>query len=226
MWTGRSDPIRTVWPILNVLLTLGLSAAVGRGAPLPFRDDFSDGMGAWEPLAEGHFRVVEEAGRPVLELTRTGPQRPPVRRPGMYILAPLPPQRDVAITVRARSLRPNTVRGRDVVILFGFQDDTRYYYAHISNDSDNRTHHVIMKVDGATRTPIQRERDPEPRLIGEWHRIRVEHRRDGEIRVYVDDMDTPTLTARDEAWPEGRIGLGSFDDPARFADFAVEPLAP
>ncbi|MEM7316386.1 MAG: SUMF1/EgtB/PvdO family nonheme iron enzyme, partial [Planctomycetota bacterium] len=44
-----------------------------------------------------------------------------------------------------------------------------------------------------------------------WHQVRVWRRvKDGQIRVYFDDMVKPILTARDETYDRGYFGVGSF----------------
>jgi hypothetical protein len=160
--------------------------------------------------------------RKCLVLNVPGEQRPPVRRPGEYALLKLDaPLQDYAVTVEAQSIEPLSLVGRDVCVLFGFQDDTHFYYAHISNDSNSETHNVIMKVEGETRRPIHVENRPEPRMTAGWHTIRVAHRSSGEITVWVDDVDAPLMTALDTDYPDGGIGFGAFDDRAAFATLEI-----
>ena len=46
-----------------------------------------------------------------------------------------------------------------------------------------------------------------------WYQLKVERNvATGEIKAYVDDMTTPTLTATDKAFAWGLIGVGAFDD--------------
>ncbi len=161
-------------------------------------------------------------GRSCLVLDVPGEQRPPVRRPGEYALLKLEaPLRDYTVTVEAQSIEPLSLVGRDVCILFGFQDDTHFYYAHISNDSNGETHNVIMKVEGDARRPIHREGRPEPRMTAGWHTIRVGHSAAGDIKVWVDDLQTPLMSAHDSDYPSGGIGIGAFDDRAAFASLAI-----
>ena len=177
----------------------------------------------WEPLAPGHWSVTESENRKVLHLHRNAPQRPPVRRPGMYILSPDGNLKDVVLTCRVKTLRPPEIKNRDICILFGFQDDTHFYYAHISSASDGQVHNVIMRVDGNSRTRINQEPLPEPLLADVWHTVSVEHRSSGEITVQVDGKTI--MTAHDTTYPAGRVGLGSFDDTALFTDFSIRQLA-
>jgi hypothetical protein len=116
------------------------------------------------------------------------------------------------------------VKNRDVCIFFGYQDDTRFYYAHICSSSDDRAHNVIMRVDGDERTRINIESLPEPLLKDGWQTVSVQHMESGEIKVWVDGQ--LNMTAQDTTYPSGRVGLGSFDDTAMFDDFSIEPVQP
>ena len=53
-------------------------------------------------------------------------------------------------------------------------------------------------------------------LGSDWHVLRLSHRATGEIGIFVDDMETPVMTANDTRYPVGRMGFGTFDDPAEF----------
>jgi hypothetical protein len=184
-------------------------------------DDFSSGMDRWEPLLANHWQIRKEDGNERLVLVRPGKQRPPLRRPTQYALLKGAPWWDVTIDASIKTLRPDKVKGRDVCLVFGYRDDTHFYYAHICSESNGGTHNVLMKVDGKKRHVIMREKRPVARLTSAWHHARVTHQTSGEIKVYVDDMETPIMTARDREYPVGRIGLASFDDPAMFDDVKV-----
>ncbi len=208
-----------------LLLPVGLSAA----EQVTFSDRFDGDLSRWQPLhAENwELRFVREDGldNHILALRNAPPLRPGVRRPAETLLVRDRRFSDVTIDVRARSLRPSTVVGRDVVVIFGYVDDLHFYYTHLSNDSNGSTHNVIMKVNGddpdpaKQRVTIHREKKPKPLLTDGWHPIRVEHHADGAIRVFMDDLTTPLMTAQDTSYPAGQIGLASFDDTAEFDDF-------
>lgn len=123
--------------------------------------------------------------------------------------------------VEGQSLEPLSLVGRDVCILFGYRDDTHFYYAHVSNDSNGETHNVIMKVAGDTRRRINVEDRPEPRMTEGGHTIKVEHLSSGTITVWVDDMANPLMTAHDTDYSSGAVGFGAFDDRAAFTALEV-----
>jgi hypothetical protein len=167
-------------------------------------------------LNSGEWTTATVQGKQALVLDVPGKQRPPVRRPSEFALV-----KDATavseFTLVATTLMPDDVNNRDVCLIFGYQDDTHFYYAHISSNSDNKFHNIIMRVDGNSRTRINVESNPEARLSKDWKTIKIRHMEDGTIQVFVDDMESPNMTAKDTTYPVGRIGFGSFDDRAAFA---------
>lgn len=204
----------------------GLAALLVVGAMVmaadTLRDSFDAGMDGWEPVVAERWEVAEAEGNALLRLKTPGTLREGVRRPAEYVLARDAGWRDVTIRLRLRSLRPATVIGRDAVVIFGWRDDTHFYYAHVSNDSNGSTHNIIMKVAGETRQAIQQPARPEPRLSDGWHEVQVEHRADGTIQVFMDDLETPLMTAQESDYPSGRVGFGTFDDVAEFDDVVID----
>jgi hypothetical protein len=203
--------------------TVCVAVSVGHAAETKnMNDSFQGKWEGWEPLAPGHWEVSHTNDHSVLHLVKNAPQRPPVRRPGMYILSPDGVVSNVVITSRVKTLRPPEVIRRDVCVLFGYQDDTHFYYAHISSSSDDLVHNVIMRVDGDQRTRINRETLPEPLLKDGWQTVSIQHMASGEISVWVDGQ--LNMTASDTTYPSGWVGLGSFDDTAMFDDFSIRYL--
>lgn len=167
-------------------------------------------------LNSGEWTTGEVQGSPALILDVPGEQRPPVRRPSEFALV-----NEATVvsefTIVAASLMPDEIVNRDVCLIFGYQDDTHFYYAHVSSNSDNKVHNVIMCVDGDKRKRINLETSPEARLSNDWKTIKVQHSENGQISVFVDDMKTPNMTANDTTHSLGKIGFGSFDDRAAFS---------
>ncbi|MDF7805843.1 hypothetical protein P4E94_00230 [Pontiellaceae bacterium B12219] len=205
--------LKPILPILGSLLLLGGAPA----API----ELADSMDQLIPLNSSHWKTGEVDGRVCLILHTAGEQRPPVRRPGEFALwkseYPIG-----AFTIEAATLEPESIRNRDICLIFGYQDDTHFYYAHISSSSDNKFHNIIMRVDGDSRTRINRESDPEPRLSNGWKILKLRHAENGDIRIFVDDLTVPLMTATDRTYPVGQIGFGAFDDRAAFATLAVD----
>jgi len=146
-----------------------------------------------------------------------------VPRPGSYALAP-GNWRNVDIRVSGRTLRTTSTPNRDVIIPFGYVDETHYYYAHFAAISDGAVHTVIMKVNGPTSrsaisVPVIVSPAPFQSLAST--QFRVTHRPDGQIAAYCNNLTTPVMTAVDATYPAGRVGFGSFDDPAEFTSITV-----
>lgn len=182
--------------------------------------DFESGYGPWVPLFSGTWEIQNQSGNHVAALTVAGVDRPPVRRPRAYLFLPGHSWTDYSLTVSAKTLEPASLSFRDVVLIFGYVDDTHYYYAHTSSRSDS-THTVIMKVSGNQRGTIHLESSPPPALNGNWQVIRVQHAASGQIKVFVDNMTTPRLTAQDTSYPVGAVAFGCFDDRALFDNASV-----
>ncbi|MEE9368999.1 MAG: hypothetical protein V3V05_09065 [Pontiella sp.] len=202
-----------VLPILSsLLLAVGVCAA-------PIK--LADALDQLELLDSNHWKIGEVEGRRCLILETPGEQRPPVRRPSEFALY----KSDTAIgefTVEAATRMPEAIKNRDICLIFGYQDDTHFYYAHISSNSDNMFHNIIMRVDGDSRTRINLEVDPEPRLFNGWRSIKVQHLPNGDIRVFVDDPGKPVMTAKDTTYPVGKVGFGAFDDRAAFDTLSID----
>ncbi len=205
---------------LPVALAVALILPVSGTRAETVTTDFENGFGPWVPLFSGTWEIQNQSGNQVAALTVAGVDRPPVRRPRAYLFLPGHTWKDYSLTVKAKTLEPASLSFRDVVLIFGYEDDTHYYYAHTSSRSDS-THTVIMKVNGNTRGTIQLETNPPPALNGNWQTIRVKHAASGKIEVFVDNMSTPRLTAQDTSYPVGAVAFGCFDDRALFDDVSV-----
>ncbi len=169
----------------------------------------SDGSGEWE-VADG-----------ALMLTAAAVPGGAIRRPGAIALL-----RDRAFTyatidAELRSTADPSVTRADVLVIFGYQSPSRFYYLHLSGITDD-VHNGIFIVDEADRRRID-DGTATPQLADRsWHRVRLEHDPStGRIEVYVDGAQTPALTAVDRTLGGGGVGFGSFDDTALIRDISV-----
>ncbi len=204
--------LRRVFAFVALALALSLGSSAWADE---WRSDFEE-EGRLELIPDGHW----EARDGILRIAKAGQPKGPVRRPVTYALIP-GRWENATLSVVAQSLEPESKVGRDVVLLFGYEDPEHFYYAHISNDSDGKTHSIVMRVESAGRTPVQLEEVPEPALGIGWQTIRVSHEVDGSISVWVDDREEPVLTAKDTRYPVGRMGFGSFNDTAEFDEVTI-----
>ena len=121
---------------------------------------------------------------------------------------------------------PTHDRGRDVVIILGYQSETQFYYVHLSQDNRNRFHNGIFKVNDADRKRIDHQGEDNPPAVRindlAYHEVRIIHCPDtGGIEVYVDDLTVPLMTATDTTFTSGRVGFGSFDNSGRMRNLTV-----
>ncbi|WP_243694914.1 PQQ-dependent sugar dehydrogenase [Labedella populi] len=155
-----------------------------------------------------------------------------IRRPFEYaVLTEGPELSSFDLEAQVRLDEPASVNNRDVIIVFGWQSDTEYYYAHLSQDNTIYAHNGIFKVNGADRERIDDQWDgavgaPPAVTDEEWHDVRVVRCADsGDIAVYVDGLDTPLMTANDDTFGDGRVGFGSFDNIGRLRDLTATATA-
>ncbi len=116
---------------------------------------------------------------------------------------------------------------RDLCIFFHYLDPTHFYYVHFSASSDER-HNIIGLVNGADRIKI----NVEPAGLSvfrltdrEWHTFKVTYDAEtGSMSAYLDDLDTPIVTASGSVLGHGLVGIGSYDDTGYFDDLTLKSL--
>jgi Ca2+-binding RTX toxin-like protein len=192
------------------------------------RSTMSNVMGAqhWKPL---HPEKWQFPGTEVIQALRGDNPGPP-RRPFEYATLLTGPQfASVQIDAEVRIDEPITRNDRDVIIIFGYQNDTQFYYTHLSQDNTIYPHNGIFVVNNADRFRFDDQWNgsigaPPSIRDTEWHKVRVIHCVEtGRILVYVDDMTTPRITGtdKDKTFGAGRIGFGSFDNFGRIRNLRI-----
>lgn len=173
-----------------------------RGEPL--KDFAFTDPGAWKIAGEGTARA--------LELTRQSDYQPEVRSP--VNIALLADRQFGDFVLEVDLVQTGREYGhRDMCLFFGLQDPKHFYYAHIATKTDDHAHNVFI-VNETPRTKIStRTTEGVDWGLDVWHRVRIERRvKDGIIRVFFDDLETPIMEATDTTFGSGHIGFGSFDD--------------
>jgi hypothetical protein len=175
------------------------------------------------------WRVAQEGERHFLQMAipPERPSLPGVRRPQEFAIYVPYEFRGFSLSAQVRCDRDPSVAYRDAVIIFGWQDETHFYYAHLSGATDE-WHNALVRVDGQTRkslVPVGQR--PPPTLKDKaWHKVDVlRDAKAGTIEVYVDAYDAsarPVFRVVDRAYEWGHIGVGSFDDHASFANVKIE----
>ena len=179
--------------------------------PLAFAADTVEGLGyRWTVQKAPDWSVANG------ELRLLVPGEPPPgqpRRPQKFALAQTEPFRKV--TVEAE-VRPN---GRSVVIIYAWQDDSHYDYAHLSSDAAGtvNVHNGIFHVFGGERVRISALDGPASFPAREWTPVKlVFDGATGHCYVEVDGRRNPSLEASDLSLRKGLVGFGSFDETGAF----------
>jgi hypothetical protein len=220
---------RLVATFVSVLLLIPLSgcgAGSGeRGMAVVSAFDFEAGSGSdWRPNDPAHWRIADDHGSKVYELTAPGTQGP-VRAPTSISVLSGPDVGAFELTGRLRCDADPATAVRDMCVFFHYQDPTHFAYVHFAGTSDE-VHNIIGLVNGADRVKINAEPAGGSvfRLTDRaWHAFKVTcDAATGEIRAYLDDLATPILTARDRTLGHGLVGVGSFDDTGAFDDILLK----
>jgi hypothetical protein len=209
---------------MRLIMTTAVGIALA-GPALPaqtvVRPEFTDarGVSQWDIEGSGQWRMSGN----VLQLHTEGVPAGPIRKPGAMAVFKSAPVGDFTLEVDLRSTAPVDLAVRDVLLIFGYQSPTRFYYVHLSKRTD-AVHNGIFLVNDADRKRL----DP-PTSVGrlvdqEWHRVRlVRAAASGQIQVFFGSDPAPVLSAVDTTLTTGRVGVGSFDETAEFRDLALSP---
>ncbi|HHI94771.1 MAG TPA: DUF5011 domain-containing protein [Gammaproteobacteria bacterium] len=103
----------------------------------------------------------------------------------------------------------------DYAVVFGYQDPENYYYA-LFNNEQNATQ--LFKVVESVRAPALATANADWLTDNAYHRIKVT-RAGSAISVYFDDV--LMLSANDDTFGVGQVGVGSFNDSACFDEISV-----
>ena len=192
------------------------------GWPLLFHDDFAAGNATrWDPTDDSAWRVSKQGSNVIYALIKKeSDYTPPVRSPLNRSLINDLTVGSFVLDVRLQSTTADYPH-RSLCLFFGYQDDAHLYYVHFGKVADDHANQVFI-VNGEPRKKISTTSTPGTNWDDDWHHARI--MRDvttGSIRVYFDDMDVPVMTAKDDTFTWGRVGVGSFDDTGNFDEVIV-----
>jgi hypothetical protein len=197
------------------LAAFGLLALCAQELPVLVNEDFEKGADRWEYSDPQAWKVLETPKGKVLSLFERTTPKPPHKSPfGIALL------KDVVVgdfVLEADVQSTGKVHPQqDLCLVFGYQDNDHFYYAHLARKTDKGNNQVFI-VNGADRAMISLRTSGGTDLSEEWTHVKVVRKTaDGTIEVYWDDMKTPVQTAQNKAFAWGRVGLGSFDDLGNF----------
>lgn len=167
------------------------------------------------------WKVASADGKQTLELHKQSGYKPKHRSP--FNIALLAGQKLGDCIIEVNCLQTGKEYGhRDMVVVFGFQDPSNFYYTHIATKADDHANNIFIVKD-APRLKISKESNAGNDWgLNVWHKVRVERRvSEGTIRVFFDDMAKPIMVAEDKSFGAGWVGFGSFDDTGRIANIRI-----
>jgi len=192
--------------------------------PLHASYDFEDGKAeGWLPNFSDGWLVTDLDGSKVYALTAPGESGEVAAPKSWSVIA----DHDVAsfeFSGRLKCMAELDNPNRDLCIFFHYQDPSHFYFVHFSASSDER-HNIIGLVNGADRIKINVEPAGSSvfRLTDkEWHTFKVTYNAEsGRMLAFLDDMDTPIVTASGSVLGHGLVGIGSYDDTGYFDDIML-----
>ncbi len=182
-----------------------------------YETNFSRGAGDWAPTDPGAWTVkTTEQGTVYSQHKKRSQYEPPFRSPYNISLLKDNVVSDFVLEAKVLSTHPDYGH-RDVCLVFGYQDPAHFYYVHLGKQADEHANQIFI-VNDAARKKISLTSTPGTNWDDQWHHVKVVRRVEaGTIEVYFDDMDKPVMTARDQTFRWGRIGIGTFDDTSDWA---------
>lgn len=218
------------WKISIILLMLlfaatgcnGLNQMVGgKKVPLLFEADFEDDdTGDWKATDPTAWRIESGNNGKVLALHKQSEYQPQVRSPVNINLIRNVVVGSFILELKMRSTTKDYGH-RDMCLFFGYQDPRHFYYVHIANQSDEHANSIFI-VNAEPRVSIAETRTTGTKWDDNWHTVRlVRDAEKGTIEVFFDNEPEPIMTAVNDRFDWGGIGVGSFDDTGQFDDIKL-----
>lgn len=210
--------------VLNSLALLGsaLPARAQQPPEMPRLDKVEAFGYRWGVVAAPEWSFAGGVLR-LLKDRQPIPGRP--RKPQNYALAETEPYKKVTIEL---DMQPG---GKSLVIIYAWQDESHFNYAHISSDAARavNVHNGIFHVFGGERVRISPLEGPGSfpvRASGNseaaWIPVKlVWDGATGRVAVEVNGRRNPSLEAVDLSLTEGRVGLGSFNETGGFRSLKI-----
>lgn len=195
------------------------------GLPLVFHEDFSEGEKAMEKfdiIDPTDWKMAKNAaGKWVMNLfkkpTDASAGKPAVRSPfGQAIV------KDLYVGEFVMEVKfTSTIKAyghQDLCLFFGKVDPSHLYYVHYGRKPDPNAGNIFI-VDGAPRKNLLPPHDKGIDWTEKEHTGKVVRKADGLIQVYFDDK--LWLEVKNDRFPVGQVGFGSFDDTGEFSQITV-----
>jgi len=140
------------------------------------------------------------------------------RRPTKFALLESKPYAKVTVDAEVRR------NGRSVIVVYAWQDDAHYNYAHISVDTAaaQNVHNGMFHIFGGERVRMSSLEGPGSLPATDWTPVKlVFDGESGRCYVEVNGKRNPSLEAVDLSLRWGRVGLGSFDETGDFRNVRI-----
>jgi hypothetical protein len=167
----------------------------------------------------GKWKVSDGNPGYALEFTGKSDYEPPFRSP--HTIGVIKNLKVASFILEVDLLQTGREYGhRDMIIAFGLQDSSHFYYSHIASQMDDNAHQVMI-VNGAPRTKISTFASQGVDWgNNEWRKIRIERNADeGSIKIYFNGKLVEE--ANDKTFSFGYIGFGSFDDSGKIDNIRI-----
>lgn len=206
--------------ILIALPTRGPQAADEAEMPIVWMENWENGPRWWNPTDDKAWEIVKRDNNAIYHLARQSEYEPPHRSPNNISLLRSVSVSDFVLEVKVRSTASDYDH-RSMCIFFGHQGESKFYYAHLGQTTDDHANQIFI-VNDAERTKISTKTSEGTPWNDEWHNVKITRNVEtGSIKVYFDDMENPVMEAEDKTFLKGAIGLGSFDDTGEFDDLSL-----
>jgi hypothetical protein len=198
-------------------------AEENQGLPLLFHEDFKspDALKKLTFTDKDAWKIIEDdvdgTKRPVLALVQQSNYKPPVRSPVNLAWINDLKVTHFVLEARCKSTQKPTVMNRDLCFAFGGLDPSHFLYAHMAARED-KIHNQIHLVDNKDREPVTVKHADKTPWDEKYHTVKIT-RDDTGTKAYFDGQLLLTTDRKD--FPTGRLGFGSFDDIANFAEITV-----
>jgi hypothetical protein len=206
---------------------VGARVSAESALSLLVKEDFERGFSRWQTTdpapAAGVWKIIEAggAGNHVLRVTGPSKYQPPHRSPHSIALLKDVVVGDFELTARVQNTNPTAGPHRDLCIFWGYQDAAHFYYVHLGAKPDPHACQIFI-VNDAPRKMITVNQAKGTPWTDAWHDVKVVRRiEDGSMEVYFDDMEKPAMTAKDNTFTSGQVGIGTFDDHGNFDDVVL-----
>ena len=188
--------------------------------PVLVSEDFENGADRWEFSDPKAWKVADGPKGKMLSLFEKTTPKTPHRSPFGIALLKEPSVGDFVLEADVQSTVKDYAH-RDLVLVFGYQDNAHFYYSHLGKKTDKQANQIFI-VNGADRAMISLKTTPGTDWTDEWTKVKVVRKvADGTIEVYWDDLKTPVQTAQSKVFAWGRVGVGSFDDLGNFDNIVL-----